>query len=405
MNSTTTEYNVLTLPIDTTKIIALVLTSIISIFFFTNYWGKYNKSYNKNSLKNEPIEKSKSGLYGNIPEKLELIPQTDFKWDQIDPLKSYPFKNGIYKLNMGIKNLNYQDWLLIEPTYLNRIENKFKIINNCHPDYPIDKDTRSSTLFITDEAYEAVIEFYNIVMNYMLVKYPTCFSSNETEITNLITNESYPRFGKGINPLKLQEYLVENIEEDFIILLKDPTKIHEKNGEEYFFKAGVFAFAAGFDPLERFNKPLTFIHERIPGYVEKLKLSMNKFFNRISSNQFVTRSNWSIQSHNKFYVDDNNKGHNLPEDHIQKPIPYNEMKFNEYYYRSERQVLTKLPKTEAIVFTIRTYLIPLSEVKAEGKEVRERLIGGIKGFPEDIARYKRASEWGPSIIQYLEEDN
>ncbi|KAI5955277.1 hypothetical protein KGF54_001838 [Candida jiufengensis] len=401
MNSTLTDYNVLNIPTDI-KTITLTVSFILTFYLFKKYFTADKKFPTTIS---ETTQKPKT-FYDNVPTSLELIPQTNFKWDEIDPLKSYPFKNAVYKLTMGIKNLNYQDWLLIEPTYLSRLENKKQILNNCHPDHPKDKNTRDSTLFITDEANDAVVDFYEIVMNYMLTKYPTCFKliDNDQKIENLITNKSYPRYGSGIDGIKLQEYLTENIEEDFIILLKDPKKIHEKNGEEYFFKAGVFAFAAGFDPNDRFNMPLTFIHERIPGYETKLKLSMNKFFNRINPNQFVTRSNWSIQPHSKFYVDDNNKGHNLPDDYIQKAIPYKEMKFEEYYYRSERQVLTKLPKTEAIVFTIRTYLIPLNQVKAEGKEVRERLIGGIRGFPEDIARYKRASEWGPSIIQYLEED-
>ena len=33
---------------------------------------------------------------------------------------------------------------------------------------------------------------------------------------------------------QLQEFLAENIEEDFIILLKDPTRESENGGNEYF---------------------------------------------------------------------------------------------------------------------------------------------------------------------------
>ncbi|KAG5417729.1 hypothetical protein I9W82_005365 [Candida metapsilosis] len=293
---------------------------------------------------------------------------------------------------------------------MNRLENKWKIINNCHPDYPEDKDTRSSTVFMTDEAYDAVVEFYEMVMNYMCDKYPMYFQRlGDSKVRNTITGKSYPLEGKGINGVVLQEYLAENIEEDFIILQLDPNESQlnpeDPTSNEYFFKAGIFAFAAGFNPLDRFNKPLTFIHERIPGYTTKLRPSMNKFFNRIQPHQFVTRSNWSLQTHGKFYVDDSNKGHNLPVDYIQQPLDYNSLDFDkQVHYRSERQVLTRLPKSKAIVFTIRTYLLPLSKVKSDGVEVRQRLIGAIRGLPEDISRYKRAEEWGPPIIKYLEED-
>ena len=64
----------------------------------------------------------------------------------------------------------------------------------------------------------------------------------------------------------------------------------------------MFAFAAGFNPIDRFNTPLSFIHHPIPGYESKLKISMNRFFNRLSPGQFVTRLNFSIQTHNKFML-------------------------------------------------------------------------------------------------------
>ncbi|CAL1204271.1 hypothetical protein FOB60_004821 [Candida parapsilosis] len=356
------------------------------------------------------ISRGKSKFYDSFDPNYKIHPvEPTFKWDSVDALKSYPFKNAAYKLTMSIASLQPQDWLLIEPTYLNRLENKWKILNNCHPDYPKDKDTRKSTLFMTDKAYDAVVEFYEMVVNYMCNKYPMYFQRDEPSgnFNNLITNRSYPLKGSGISGIQLQEYLAENIEEDFIILQLDPKQAQlnpeDPTSNEYFFKAGIFAFAAGFNPLDRFNKPLTFIHERIPGYTTKLRPSMNKFFNRIQPHQFVTRSNWSLQTHHRFYVDDSNKGHNLPADYIQQPLAFEELDFeNQVHYRSERQVLTKLPQSKAIVFTIRTYLLPLAKVKSDGVEVRERLIGAIKGLPEDISRYKRAEEWGPPIIKYLE---
>lgn len=322
----------------------------------------------------------------------------DFVWDKTPAIKSLPFKNAAYKLTMGIRNLDPQDWLLVEPTYKKKLEIKRKIICNELPEYG--KETRPSTLFTTEEAIPAINEFYQIVVQYMCDKYPKYFSKNDTHFTNSITGNVFPL--KDDNPEKILEYLAATIEEDFIILLKDPRREHEENGTEYFFKAGIFAFAAGFDPKDRFNTPLSFIHHPIPGYKEKLKVLMNRFFLRLAPGQFVTRSNFSMQTHGKHYVDDQNKGHNMPEGAKQEALDYDLLDFEkQVHYRSERQTLTKLPKTDAILFTIRTYLHPLCEIKAEGPEVCERLIGAINGFPEDIAYYKRSAEWGPPVIRYL----
>ncbi|RLV92259.1 hypothetical protein JA1_003316 [Spathaspora sp. JA1] len=360
-----------------------------------------------------PLVLGRTENLSTTPVKAKLYEQTSqsfkptsvdssFQWDKTPALKSYPFKDAIYKLTMGIKTLDIQDWLLIEPTYLNRINHKTKIVHNCHEDYPKDKDTRTSTLFVTDEAIPAIREFYDIVMQYMCDKYPMYFKLQGGQYHNGITDKYYPVDSTSVEAITLEEYLVENIEEDYIILLKDETREDEVDGTEYFFKGGVFAFAAGFDPNDRFNKPLSFVHHPVPGYPEKLKMSMNRFFNRLKPGQFVTRSNFSMQTHNKFYVDDANKGHNLPEDHIQEPLDIKDLDFeNQVHYRSERQCLTKLPKSEAMVFTIRTYLLPLAEVKNEGREVCDRLIGAIRGLPRDISQYKRADEWGPAVIEYL----
>ncbi|ODV78143.1 uncharacterized protein CANTADRAFT_55368 [Suhomyces tanzawaensis NRRL Y-17324] len=337
------------------------------------------------------------------PPKIQAV-SSDFDWQSQEPLKSYPFKNAAYKLTMGIKSLDVQDWLLVENSYKKVTAVKSKIINNSHPAYPAEKDLRSNTLLHTDEAFPAIKEFYSVATSYMCDKYPMYFVREGDMIHNKINNIYVPSTCSNDvkDAPKYLEYLTQIIEEDFIILLKDPSKEDEKDGTEYFFKAGVFAFAAGFNPRDRFNAPLSFVHHPIPGYEEKLKLSMNRFFNRIVPGQFVTRSNFSVQTHDKYYVDDSNKGHNLPKDHVQVALDYDSLDFdNQVHYRSERQVLTKLPESGAVVFTIRTYLHPMSRIKSEGPEVCERLVGAIEGFPPDIVTYKRAGEWGPPLIKYL----
>lgn len=53
--------------------------------------------------------------------------------------------------------------------------------------------------------------------------------------------------------------------------------------------------------------------------------------------------------------------------------------------RVERQTLRRLPKTGAIVFTIRVYLTPLVELVKE-PDVPGRLASAIRSWPDDVAR-------------------
>lgn len=330
----------------------------------------------------------------------------DFKWDMEQPAKSYPFKDKEYKLTMGIRTFTADDWLLIEDTYLDRIEEKTKIITNSHPKYPKDVDLEGSTIFTSPIAEPVIRELYDVVVQYMCDKYPMYFKLSEdgTLVHNGITKEDVPTKAGNIEAKKLLYYLVRTIEEDFIIMMPDPSLDEAEYGDEYYFKGGVFAFAAGFNPREKINKPLTFIHEPIPGYHSKLRLSMNRYFEKLPAGKFVGRANFSIQAHDKFFVDDDNKGYHLTEEEVRKEIPFEDLDFEkQVHYRSERQMLTRLPKTGAVIFTIRTYLHPFSDFKSQPKEVSQRLLGALQKFPDDMAKYKGLTRIGPAAIRYLKE--
>lgn len=330
----------------------------------------------------------------------------DFRWDTKEPAKSYPFKDKEYKLTMGISSFKADDWLLIEDTYLDRIEEKTKLITNSHPAYDSDKDLEASTVFTCEAAYPAVRELYDVVVQYMCDKYPMYFtvSKEGSTVHNEITKEDIPASAGDIDTRKLLHILTRTIEEDCIIMMPDETLDDPEYGDEYYFKAGVFAFAAGFNPLDKINKPLSYIHEPIPGYDTVLRTSMNRYFKRLEAGQFVGRANFSIQAHNKFFVDDDNKGYHLTEEEVRRAIPFEELDFeNQVHYRSERQMLTRLPKSGAIIFTIRTYLHPFSDFKTQPKEVADRFLGALDKFPDDMAKYKGLTKLAPAAMRYLRE--
>lgn len=351
----------------------------------------------KSSRKARPVPAQRSKPAAK-PLSFDVDPVApDFDWRAQESLKSYPYKDKEYRLTMGILKLPMNEWLLIENTYLEELEEKWKILTNTSPKYPADKDLRSSTFFELPEADHAIREFYDITMTYMCQKYPMYFKRTEKGIHNTITGDYVPLSSAGPSRAELLEALAKLIQEDFIILLKDPSREDETYGTEYFFKAGIFGFAAGFDPLDKFDRPLTSIHAPIPGYEEKLKNSMNRFFDRLKPCELVTRSNFSIQTHDRYYVDDDNKGY---QHDFKDPEPDFDEK--DLHYRSERQTLTKLPSSGAVVFTIRTYLHPFSKFAEKYPEDGKRLATTIKLMPTDIGNYKGAAKWGEKAKNYLD---
>lgn len=71
--------------------------------------------------------------------------------------------------------------------------------------------------------------------------------------------------------------------------------------------------------------------------------------------------------------------------------------------RQELQTLTRLPKTGAIMFSFKTYLTPIEEVKKEGCGfILADAIEGLKtGNAPGMWVYKGASRWGKSVCEYL----
>lgn len=116
---------------------------------------------------------------------------------------------------------------------------------------------------------------------------------------------------------------------------------------------------------------------------------MNKFFNQVKVIQFMKRNNWSIQAHQKGFAATEN--HSRPNDKVE-PLNPETLDFNKIFLRVERQVVTRLPRTGAIAFSIRTYFAPISKLRLE-EGTPQRLCAVIDALPEGMATYKKRAAW------------
>ncbi|ESZ98252.1 hypothetical protein SBOR_1348 [Sclerotinia borealis F-4128] len=80
-----------------------------------------------------------------------------------------------------------------------------------------------------------------------------------------------------------------------------------------------------------------------------------------------------------------------------------EFDINDTHLRCERQLVHRLPQTNALVFSFKTYLTPLTQVKEEGlgEELAEAIEGLRKGSVPEIHYYKRGPLWGEKVTAYL----
>ena len=63
--------------------------------------------------------------------------------------------------------------------------------------------------------------------------------------------------------------------------------------------------------------------------------------------------------------------------------------------------LTRLPRSGGVVFTIRTYFHPITEV-CEEPYVPGRLASAIRSWGDDVSSYKGKERYGEVLLEYLD---
>ncbi|OGM48590.1 hypothetical protein ABOM_002477 [Aspergillus bombycis] len=180
-----------------------------------------------------------------------------------------------------------------------------------------------------------------------------------------------------------------------------PRLMIERPDGEYYLLAGSILLAGFWRLEDKYGMRLSEIHTSgsVPGYKEKLEKGMLNFFRRLRPEDPVLRNNYFIQ------VDES-----LPWSHSigsedGETVSWNTAEKNRaienHFFRSERQSLRRLPRTGAVVFTIRTYFEPITEVVKE-PYVPGRLASAIRSWGEDVARYKGREKYGEVLLEYLD---
>lgn len=327
--------------------------------------------------------------------KIERVAD-DFDIENTAPRPYRPFKAGKYHLTMGLQKCEASDWILLENTYKRRTAYRRKQLKE-HPEI---------ACLVQDgpEVDAAVHEYYEYMWYYLTEKYPRYFPKSTKDgvewAHNTLWDEKFPMSAQKTLDLGLAKCTRDlamicssTHEEDFLLMTYDET--HDP--PMYRMRVVSSCFPAGFNPADKLGLTLRNIHGPVPGYKQRLDLSMNKFFAKFQSGNFVQRQNWGIQCDDALFDYENYAGFEAEKDN--QPYEAHEVDFNEWALRVERQVLTRLPKTKAMCFVIRCYTTPVSIIREEPRV--PDLIEAIDQLPFEDKVYKGAHVWGPVLQQYL----
>jgi len=309
-------------------------------------------------------------------------------WED-DPLVFIFHEEATGKVKMHVKAMEEKNWIRIDKTYPEQMALRKKLLYEILDEVYVTTSKPSTEL--------AKLEILQLLIDYLPKRYPKLYqSTSDGGIINLFTGERFNPKDNKEDPIITASRLVQ---EDWCILEWNP------EAKLYQLTAGVVLFPMRWSIKEKFTQILPDIHIPVKAFTKHLKPTVNDLFEDLTPDNPVWRANWSLF-------------HNLngPLDLYLAPFPPDQDNPNNHVFKSnnleeigktltlrvEYQTLRRLPKSNAILFGIRTYQRYLNEFERLPKSDSLALKTAIENLNPDMFEYKSAHCWRDSALFYLQ---
>jgi hypothetical protein len=285
---------------------------------------------------------------------------------------------------MGLRNVKWDDWIELDDHYPRFHADKARRISERGP----------KCCHTAPEAYPAALELLEELRSYLPERYPTLYQRTEKGIRNLWSGEEMDTTSRPLLPEDPMQTCARLTQDDLAIMVERPDG-------QYYLLAGAILLAGFWRLEDKLGMPLSEIHTsgEVPQFREKLEKGMLNFFRRLKPEELVARNNYFLQ------VDEDLAwSHSIgseDSDGISWSTAEKNRAIEHHYFRSERQSLRRLPKTGGVVFTIRTYFHPVTEI-AEEDYVPGRLASAVRSWGDDVSRYKGKEKYQDVLLEYLD---
>ncbi len=187
------------------------------------------------------------------------------------------------------------------------------------------------------------------------------------------------------NPLALASLLVQ---EDLVLM--------RKKTSGWNLVAASLSFPSSWNLAEKFGKPLSKIHQPVPGANDHLDPMISRIFDNLKPELPVWRENWSIYADNELRHSSEENARYSDGEHGKSG--------ESAFIRREYQTLHRLPKSTDILFTIKILVEPLSIIEAQENpgDIAASLLIQIDNMSEAQKRYKGFNQGMTRTHNYLQ---
>lgn len=138
-------------------------------------------------------------------------------------------------------------------------------------------------------------------------------------------------------------------------LVQEDLCLLQQEGDEAVLVGAALCFPASWTLSEKLGRPMVRIHEPVTPYTEDVARRVQRLFDAIRPEQPLQR--WNA------LVYDDPVLHQPRVEGQRRPRPV-----RRDYLRSERQVLLRLPRTRAVVFSIHTHVVRIADLEPEARD-------------------------------------
>lgn len=218
-----------------------------------------------------------------------------------------------------------------------------------------------------DDVYRVLSESLPACEEFARLINPAMDSENAAEI-----------FASADDPNELLWEASLCVPEDLVIMMPSPAG--------YRIAAASLCSPSHWRLREKIGLPIARVHDPIPQIHETLTPMIDRFFERLRHLKPIERFNWSLQEDAQYFA--------WPAD---ESAPFDAE--TPLFYRVERQTLRRLPKSDAVAFTIRVFMSPLESL-TETPGALTALLNAIDDTPPDIASYKNFPRFALALDKY-----
>jgi hypothetical protein len=267
-----------------------------------------------------------------------------------------------FRLNMGLRSLEARDWLEGGDDLITQIPERLEL----------SKSARDVVYQVLPGYESAIAELVERIAENVKRFHSRDYLANGNTLTHLPTTTSV-----DLEAPDVLLHLSSIIGEDLVVLSREDN--------EWRIVAGAVLFPSRWKLIEKLGKGMDAVHSPVPGYATALAPYMTATFDKVSVDRPVWRKNWSLHSTADLHQPTSIHSPARPED---------------YWWRTERQTLTRSQTGDFLYFTIRNRAEPLGWIKSD-PESAALFAETLASFAPETIEYKGLVKDHQAIIDYL----